>query len=320
MTTYTNSAGQLQEEPGTGTTWTASDGSLQDGLPGVGPFTNAAGTLLEGADRLAPYTNSAGQLMGAAAFRDTPGYDPAAVAFFARLTTQPTDARKGLYNTLIKDLKAASVWAKLDALYILAAADAQAARQNLVADAYNLTAVGSPAFTADRGYAGDAAGAYLLGASQAEVAAMTNYKLDDAGAFVGVETAGTTASAVVGQSTGTANFYLNLRATTNPTGLAQARMNTTSGLSSGVFPRTGFMYGGTLGPTQQEFSRDGAARISGARAVTGLPAGPISILRHLTAYADDRVKFFGMGAALSTSEEAALISALNTYTTAIGAA
>jgi hypothetical protein len=91
----------------------------------------------------------------------TPTYDPDALAFFARLTTPPTEARKALYSTLIKDLKAAGVWTKLDSLYILAAADAQAARQNLVANAYNLTASGAPAFTADRGYAGDGSGAYL---------------------------------------------------------------------------------------------------------------------------------------------------------------
>ncbi|WP_336802535.1 hypothetical protein, partial [Kaistia sp. MMO-174] len=74
--------------------------------------------------------------------------------FFARLTNQPTTARKKLYNDLIVSLKTAGVWAKLDALYVLAAADAQAARQNLVANAYNISASGSPVFTADRGYTG----------------------------------------------------------------------------------------------------------------------------------------------------------------------
>lgn len=282
-------------------------------------YINAASQLMDSASRTEPFYDAASQLMGPAAFRDTPAYDPAAQAFFERLTNQPTDARKALYNTLIVSLKDAGVWAKLDSLYVLAAADAQAARQNLVANLYNLTASGSPAFTVDRGYTGDGVAAYLLGPSQAEVAAMSHYLLDSAGAFVGVETGGTTAVPVVGQSTGTANFYLNPRASTNPTGAAQARMNTTAGISSGVFPRTGFMYGGTIGASQQEFSRNGAARIVGARTVTGLPGGPISILRHLTSFADDRVKFFGMGAALSTTEEAALIAAINTYTTAIGA-
>ena len=89
------------------------------------------------------------------------GYSVEAQALFARFTTPPTAARKTLINDLIVSLKDAGVWSKLDALYVMAAADAQAARQNWVADQYNLTAVSSPTFTADRGYQGDGAASYL---------------------------------------------------------------------------------------------------------------------------------------------------------------
>lgn len=88
----------------------------------------------------------------------SPSYDPAAEALFARFTTPPTDTRKGLINDLIVSLKDAGVWQKLDALYILAAADAQAARRNWIADQYNPSAVNSPTFTADRGYVGGGSG------------------------------------------------------------------------------------------------------------------------------------------------------------------
>jgi len=88
-------------------------------------------------------------------------YEAEATALFARFTTPPTVQRKGLINALIKTLKTAGIWSKLDALYLTAAADSQAARRNWLADQYNLTAVSSPSFVADRGYAGDGSASYL---------------------------------------------------------------------------------------------------------------------------------------------------------------
>lgn len=89
------------------------------------------------------------------------GYDPDALALFARFTTPATDARKALINTLILALKAAGVWTKLDVLHVYAAHDAQAARQNWKGNFANATAVGGPTFTTDRGYAGNGSSSYL---------------------------------------------------------------------------------------------------------------------------------------------------------------
>lgn len=79
----------------------------------------------------------------------------------ARFTTPPDNARKALIDTMVGVLKAAGVWSKLDALYIMAAHDSRAARRNWIADAYNLTPTSSPTFTADQGYAGDGSTSYL---------------------------------------------------------------------------------------------------------------------------------------------------------------
>ncbi|WP_143145851.1 hypothetical protein [Devosia enhydra] len=79
----------------------------------------------------------------------------------ARFTTPPTPERKVLINTLVGSLIDAGVWAKLDGLWLLAAADAQAGRRNWIQNAYNLTAVNSPAFAADRGYTGNGSSSYL---------------------------------------------------------------------------------------------------------------------------------------------------------------
>lgn len=104
-----------------------------------------------------------GTLIGST-FYPAPGgvvYEPEAVALFARMTTEPDATRKSKINTFIKSLKTSGVWAKLDALYVMAAHDAQAARRNWIADQYNLTPIASPSFTIDRGYKGDGSSSLL---------------------------------------------------------------------------------------------------------------------------------------------------------------
>lgn len=78
--------------------------------------------------------------------------DTDAVALFARMTNAPSTARKASISNLIVALKAAGVWTKLDAFYIFAAADQQAAFLNWLSTSYTVSYSGSaPTFTADRG-------------------------------------------------------------------------------------------------------------------------------------------------------------------------
>lgn len=82
------------------------------------------------------------------------GFDPAALALFARMTTPPTTARKQLINAVIVTLKGAGAWDRLTGLWVTAAADSQASLLNWKGNTNNLTATNSPTFTADRGYVG----------------------------------------------------------------------------------------------------------------------------------------------------------------------
>lgn len=82
-------------------------------------------------------------------------YCAEATALFARMTTPPTETRKGQINTLITSLKTAGVWTKLDVLYVFAAADQQAALLNWKENDNNATAESSPSFVADSGFKGD---------------------------------------------------------------------------------------------------------------------------------------------------------------------
>ncbi len=57
---------------------------------------------------------------------------PETAGLLARMSVPPSPARRTHIDTLVKSLIAAGLWTKLDALYLLAAHDAQAARLNLV--------------------------------------------------------------------------------------------------------------------------------------------------------------------------------------------
>ncbi|MFG1423925.1 hypothetical protein [Roseixanthobacter liquoris] len=57
---------------------------------------------------------------------------PETLGLLARMSVPPSPARRTQIDTLVKGLIAAGLWTKLDALYLTAAHDAQAARLNLV--------------------------------------------------------------------------------------------------------------------------------------------------------------------------------------------
>ena len=87
-----------------------------------------------------------------------PTFSSEALAIFASMTTPPTTARKIIINNFVVSLKSSGVWAGLDVLYLLAAADSQAAIINWKnPGTFNAIAVSSPAFVADRGFTGDGA-------------------------------------------------------------------------------------------------------------------------------------------------------------------
>lgn len=83
-------------------------------------------------------------------------------ALLAQMTTQPNAARKSRIDALIVGLKTDGIWSKLDALWVMAAHDAQAARLNWMnPTGTTLTEVNSPAFDIDQGYTGDGTSARL---------------------------------------------------------------------------------------------------------------------------------------------------------------
>lgn len=86
------------------------------------------------------------------------GLDASTRSLLDAMAVKPPAPRARQIDRLIRGLKSIGVWDMFDVLYLLAAHDEQAARLNWKnPGVFTLTAVNSPAFTADRGFQGDGA-------------------------------------------------------------------------------------------------------------------------------------------------------------------
>lgn len=243
------------------------------------------------------------------------GRDPSASALFARFTTPPTAARKTQINAAIVALKNAGIWPLLDALYLTAAADSQAATCNWVANAYNLTASGAPVFTADRGYAGNGTTAYLDSGfnpassggkyvqNSASLFAYQRGAANDAASIIAISDAGTTASLLP-------NYFGDFLGRIN----AGAYSTSTGVHGPGFFAANRLVAG-----TQTLYK--GAAGADFAVASTGPGNANITLLKDAFGFAatTTQIACAGFGAGLTPTQEAALFSAISTYLTAVGA-
>ncbi len=251
--------------------------------------------------------------------------DAATLALTARMTVAPSEARVALIDGLVRALKDAGVWAKLDLLYLLAAHDAQAARLNWVSSGFALSAVGAPVFTTDRGYAGDGAAAYLdtgwSPRTQALAYALNSGSMgcwlnggtdsaDNAAVAMGVSM--TPGAIVVPRgSAGQMRGRLNASATVSATGgLGTTRLGFTA------LSRTD---GATTG-----FYRDGALDSVIASTATLLPANSVFLggadaSGVLGTPVDNRFAAAFAGAGLSAGEMATLFAALSAYLAGVGA-
>jgi len=247
------------------------------------------------------------------------GYSAEATALFARFTTPPTTERKALIDALIVALKAAGVWSKLDALYVYAAADSQAARRNWIADVANAVAVSGPTFTVDRGFTGDGAASYL---TAIDYAALTKAALNAAmvGVWVGTSVTANNQNDASFANNAAGRMNLNTHAATGaaPFGAIQS----VSGNSFVAASSVGLSVLQRTGSSTVQFSKDGGAFANSTQASTGDPSGVLQSGRGSggSAYSTRRQQAVFVGAPLSDAEAADVFTAFNDYMTAIGAA
>lgn len=258
--------------------------------------------------------------------RESAGYtfvNAEAVALVARFTTPPTHARKALIDTLVGSLKTAGVWSKLDCLWLKAAADSQAAQRNWIADQYNLTAVSSPTFTADRGYAGNGSTSYLTTNFTPSTAVAAKMTLNSAHLSVWSNTDSAANVTDIGVTDGaTTGIRIDAkRADTN----MLVRVNDLANLQGAVANSSGYFFAGRAGAALKRSRKGQAAVTDDTTASVALPGVPIFIgalngSGTPSGFSTRQYAAASIGANLTDAESDSLQSALNTYLTAVGAA
>lgn len=254
------------------------------------------------------------------------GYTPEAEALFLRMTPEPNETRKGVINDCIEALLAAGVWTKLDALYVMAAHDAQAAGLNWIADAYNLSPQNSPAFETDRGYTGNGSSSYLsTGFNPTTEAATAKYVQNSAHVSLWSRTAASGSGNDFGCPAGQ---VLRGIARTTSEGMVCAINSANSGIGNGNTSTPGDTTSGLghflfnrSGGSAVEFYQNGAAKTlsAAAKASSAIPNANIDIARGAGSFSARQFAATTIGQSLNSTEAGALYDALAAYMTAVGA-
>jgi hypothetical protein len=250
-------------------------------------------------------------------------YDPAATALFARMTVQPDNTRKSLINSLITTLKANGIWANFDALYVMAAHDAQAARLNWVQDLYNLTAVNSPVFTIDRGYAGDGSTAMLV-TGITPAAAGLKFKQNSSHISCYDRTArAADGTAQIGALTGPIATYIQTRGTSDLLNSALNDGGSGAGIANAANP--GFYAIDRVSSTSFRAYKSGAylgpVTIASSAPTNGAQFTLLAVNSDggTSAFTTDQLAAATIGAGLGTTMQPQLYTALQAYMTGVGA-
>lgn len=247
------------------------------------------------------------------------GVDADVAALIRRMTLAPVPGRRAAMSRFVRALKRTGVWDKMDVLYVFAAHDAQAARLNWKGNsAYDATAVNSPTFTVDQGYAGDGATSYLN--TGWAPSAGVNYLQDSATVFGWSRTAAAEA--------GTGNYWIgtatsaDVRVTPRTSADVYAyRINQATSSGPANTDGSGLFAVSRSGAAATQSYRNGAAIGSaGNVASAARSAVAINIGRGNSTFSPAQCAAMGAGANLNSTEHAALYTALNTYLTAVGAA
>ncbi len=242
------------------------------------------------------------------------GYDADAQAVFNAMATQPDATRKGHINTLITALKSAGVWSKLDHFVVCANTAAADGLLDWKNPSTPWTAVSSPTFTSDRGYAGDGVSAHIIGPTT--YSAMTNFTQNGAHLALWSRTAASGANYDLGVNAATSSVRLRLRNSSTIT----AHINQTSGSYGAVVTdASGFFVATRSASTVGEVFRNGASILSITATSTSRPALAPTLFRYDATYSSREIALLAIGGDV-TSEQSAYYSAVSAYMIAVGAA
>jgi hypothetical protein len=235
-----------------------------------------------------------------------------ASAYVARMGVQPDEGRKAIIDTFVGALKAASIYTKMKAFYLLASHDSSAALLNAVANANNATVSGSPGFVADRGYTGLASPAALLDLNLVpnnaspfvqNSASMTVWHLNDL----------QTPSPTMGTNDG--STYLNPRNASNQFG---ACVNDWTNLLVANSNATGIFIANRSAIGARQLYKNGSSVGSDATASAGTSSTDFLALSGTNVFPDEhQLGALLIGSSLTSTDAAALTTALQAYADAI---
>jgi hypothetical protein len=251
--------------------------------------------------------------------------DADAWAWIVAMTVRPGFARQTLIKNLVDSLKSAGVWAKLDALYLLAAHDAQAARLNGKAPAtFALTATSAPVFTTDRGYTGTGngvtPGGYLSSGFNPATAG-GHFALNDAHLAVWVRTASSSTTNSAMSEIGNGLAYISTKNATAGQIIARLNDNVSTGIAAGTPNSTEFFCISRAAAGTYDRYHNGASLGALAQASTSVFSDAIYLLRRGTSsYSDAQISATSFGSALTATQEGDYQTALRAYLVAVGAA
>lgn len=246
---------------------------------------------------------------------------PETEAVIGRMNATPSDTRKGLINNLISALISGGVWSRLDALWVMAAHDSQAAAVNWISGNFTAAQVNSPVFTADRGFAGNGTSSYLNTGYVPGAVGTQATPEDHVGGVVVQSGIGMNNNFVFGNTTfaltpqNSASFITARSANTNTT-LGTVTVPTDVGHST--FMRI------NDGSLNVRFYRNGVFNSQSARGLGSLSnealyVGGLNNANTFTLGNTRRVSILYGGKSLTDTQLMAAQNAFNTYLTAVGA-
>lgn len=249
------------------------------------------------------------------------GRDQATITLLAAMEAAGAPAsgeRAVLIDQTIRALKGDGAWDRLDGFYMPAAHAAAAARINWKAPGtFNLTAVNSPTFTVDQGYAGDGVSAYLeTGFNPAT--ASGNFTQDSSHAGIVIQDAqGAASDAVFGNED---NIISPWR--TGPAMLirSSSTSNNSVTISGAQGVHKGFSRTGAAGHTPYE---DGVALSAVTQASAALASRNFMLLARNSATGAQtptarRLFAAHFGGGLTAAQMLSIRNAIATYRTALG--
>ncbi|MPT47041.1 MAG: hypothetical protein E2598_01310 [Sphingobium sp.] len=239
-----------------------------------------------------------------------------AEALVARFSVQPDTIRKALIDSFVGSLKAADIWDRLDLLYVPAAHDEQAARQNWVGGTFPLVdGGGTPQFFADRGFFVDGADDYLDTGYRPSTG--VKFTRNDASYGYFARNSGIQANGTANFSTLSGNSVgLSPRSSSN---VSAARLNSSAAVNGG--PSTdgyGFWAVSRSDAANIDLYKNGALLVSAAAASTAPAAQYLTLGRGAGSnYSQNQLGIVFAGASLTAAQMTAFYSAVSAYLSAV---